>query len=57
MFENVADELCAELERGEIYSLKEVCDRYCALLSDFDIDPGVYRGQHFKAKSDKLLPG
>lgn len=54
---NVADELRAGLARGEICSLKTVWERYCELLVDFDLEPGIYKGQRFKTKLDKLLQG
>ncbi|XP_051734442.1 uncharacterized protein LOC127504083 isoform X1 [Ctenopharyngodon idella] len=54
---NVADELRAGLARGEIYSLKTVWERYCKFLGDFDLEPGIYKGQRFKTKLEKLLQG
>lgn len=50
--QNVADELKAGLARGEIYSMKSVWERYCKLLADFHLDPGIYKPQRFKTKLD-----
>ena len=53
---NVTDELRAGLARGEIYLLKTVWERYCTFLGDFDLEPGIYKGQRFKlTKLEKLL--
>ena len=54
---NVADELRAGIARGEIYLLKTVWERYCSFLGDFDLEPGIYKGQRFKTKLEKLLQG
>lgn len=55
--DNVADELRTGLARGEIYNLKTVWERYCALVEDFDLEPGIYKSYNFKTKLDKLLKG
>ena len=37
--------------------LKSVWERYCTFLGDFDLEPGIYKGQRFKTKLEKLLQG
>ena len=54
---NVANELRAGIAKGQIYSLKTVWERYSQLLADIDLDPEIYKPQHFKTKLDKLLQG
>ena len=37
--------------------LKSVWERYCTFLGDFDLEPGIYKGQRFKTKLEKFLQG
>lgn len=58
-FEKVASEVSTGLVEGDIYTLLDVWERYCSLLSEFNIDAGTYRNNktRFKDKLQRLLPG
>lgn len=57
--EKVAAEVSVGIARGDIYTLLDVWDRYSSLLSEFEIDAGIYRDNksRLKEKLLRLLPG
>ena len=49
---SVIKELQNGCSRGNLYSMSTVWERYCELLSAYDVNPGNYRSNRFK---DKLI--
>lgn len=57
--QRVVQELSSGLSNGDIYNLLDVWNRYSELLSEFQIEAGLYRDNktRFKDKLIKALPG
>lgn len=57
--QRVVQELSTGLNNGDIYNLLDVWNRYSELLSEFQVEPGLYRDNktRFKDKLIKALPG
>ena len=57
--QRVVQELSTGLSNGDIYNLLDVWNRYSELLSEFQIEAGLYRDNktRFKEKLIKALPG